>query len=280
MRESRSNEPTVVLGGTGKIGRRVVRLLRERGVPVRVASRSGERRFDWTDRTTWEPALRGARSVYLVYLPDLASPDAAPRLREVGELAVSQGAERLVFQSGGGWPEAVPAEEAVRKAGAAWTVLRPAWFAQNFSEDLFLEPLRRGEVRLSAGDGGEPFVDARDVAEMAVAALTEDVHAGRVYELSGPESLSFGDAVARIARASGRDIRYVSLTPERFESELVRTGVPAEFVALELGRFAAVRSGAYAEVSDGVRRVLGREPRSFAEYVRETAATGVWANAG
>ncbi|GGK62297.1 hypothetical protein GCM10010094_23670 [Streptomyces flaveus] len=139
-----------MLGGTGKIGRRVVRLLRERGVPVRVASRSGEQRFDWEDRSTWEPALRGARAVYLVYLPDLGSHDAAPRLREVSELAASQGAERLVFQSGGGWPEAAPAKEAVGMASAAWTILRPAWFSQNFSEDLFLEPLRHGEVRLPA----------------------------------------------------------------------------------------------------------------------------------
>ncbi|MET9971409.1 NmrA family transcriptional regulator, partial [Streptomyces sp. NPDC006356] len=205
-------------------------------MPVRAASRTSEARFDWEDRSTWESALRGgAKAVFVVYLADLGSQDAAPRPQELGELAAAQGVERLVFQSGGGWPEAAAADKAVGVADVVWTVLRPAWFSQNFSEDLFLGSLKRGEVRLPAGEGREPFVDARDVAEVAVAVLTEGGHAGQVYELAGPDPVSFREAAGQIARARPGH-RYVALTPERFESELLRVGVPPEFVALELGR--------------------------------------------
>ncbi|MHA7961217.1 NAD(P)H-binding protein [Streptomyces sp. L500] len=279
-----THQPIVILGGLGKVGRRLEPVLRDGGHPVRVASRSSEQRFDWHDSRTWAPALDGARAAYVVYLQNLFSPQAAERLRSLGELAVSLGVERLVLQSARGWPEAAPAEEALRSSGAAWTILRPAWFSQNFSEALLLYPLLAGEVRLPTGDGREAFVDAQDVAEVAAAVLTRDGHIGRVLELTGPRLMTFGDAVAEIAGHTGRDFRFTAQDPEAFAAELLAAGVPElyaymdteEFTRMESGLFAHVRSGANGYLTDAVERVLGRAPRDFADYVKETAATGVW----
>ena len=131
-------------------------------------------------------------------------------------------------------------------------------------------------MRLPAGDGKEAFVDAEDIAEVAVAALTEDGHAGWHYEISGPRLMTFGDAVEEIARATGRDIRYVPLTPEEYAEEQRAQGVPEEWVQLSIGLYEHVRSGGLASLGDGVQRALGRPPRDFSEYAKAAAAQGAW----
>ena len=193
-------KPTLVLGGTGKTGRRVVERLAARGLPVRIGSRSGEPPFDWDDRATWAPALQGVGSVYISYYPDIAVPGAVETVGSFAELAVASGVPRLVLLSGRGEREAELAEQAVHDSGADLTILRSTWFNQNFSESYFLDYLLEGEVALPAGDTGEPFVDADDIADVAVAALTDDRHIGQLYELTGPRLLSFAEAVAEIAR--------------------------------------------------------------------------------
>src|SRR5918993_3095155 len=203
---------TLVLGGTGKTGRRVAEWLAARSLPVRVGSRSGEPPFDWEDRTTWVPALRSVGSVYVTYYPDLAVPGSVEAVRSFAKLAVENGVRRLVLLSGRGEAEAERAELALRevvdaKAGAEWTILRSTWFMQNFSEDYMLEHVLSGEIRLPAGDVPTPFVDADDIADVAVAALTEEGHAGQLYELTGPRLLTFADALQDIGRATGRDVR-------------------------------------------------------------------------
>jgi uncharacterized protein YbjT (DUF2867 family) len=155
-------------------------------------------------------------------------------------------------------------------------VLRPRWFFQNFSEDFLRDPVLSGEVRLPAGDGKEAFVNAEDIAEVAVAALTEDGHTGWYYELSGPRLMTFGDAVGEIARVTGRDIRYVALSPEAYVEEKRAQGVPEEWVQLSVGLYDYVRSGGLAALSDGVQRALGRPPRDFSEYADTAARQGVW----
>ncbi|MFF1294761.1 MULTISPECIES: NmrA family transcriptional regulator [unclassified Streptomyces] len=276
-----SDEMILVTGATGKTGRRVARLLQERGVAVRAASRSGTPSFDWTDRTTWEPALRGVTGMYLV-VPDLGSPQAAEAVTGFARQASAAGTRRAVLLStpSDAWSSAqkhvVATERALDHAVLEWTVLRVRWFFQNFSEDFLLDPVLSGEVRLPAGDGVEAFIDAEDIAEVAVAALTESGHAGCHYELSGPRLMSFGEAVGEIARGTGRDLRYVALSPEAYADEQRAQGVPEEWVRLSTGLYEHVRSGGLASLGDGVQRALGRAPRDFSDYVKAAAREGAW----
>ena len=269
-------QPMLVLGGTGKTGRRVAERLAARGVPVRLGSRSGEPPFDWEDRATWVPALSGVGSVYLTYYPDLAVPGAVDAVQSMIELAVARGVQRLVLLSGRGEDEAKRAEEVVQASGVDWTIVRSSWFNQNFSENYLLDAVLSGKVVLPAGDVAEPFIDADDIADVAVAALTEDGHAGQLYEVTGPRLLTFSEAVAEIAAAIGREIRYVQVSPEQYAAALAEEGVPADFIWLVTYLFTTVLDGRNAQVKDGVQRALWREPRDFSDYARETAATGVW----
>ncbi|MFC4060882.1 NAD(P)H-binding protein [Planomonospora corallina] len=268
----------LVLGATGKTGRRVVPRLRTAGVAVRAASRSGEVRFDWFRPETWQAALEGASAVYLV------APDDPGPVPGFVKQAVAAGAGRFVVLSGRGIEHVdgdfgqgmAVAEQAVRDSGVEWTIIRPNNFSQNFDEDLWREPLRAGRLALPIGDVPEPFVDVEDVAEVAAALLTRDGHAGRVYELSGPRGLTFAEAAGVIARASGRAIEYVELTPEEYRDELLAAGYPEAAVRMLGALFAVHRPGHTAEVTDGVRRVLGREPAGFESYAVRAAAGGAW----
>ena len=269
-------KPILVLGGTGKTGRRVVERLTARGLPARVGSRSGEPPFDWEDESTWAPALEGVSAVYLTYYPDLAVPGAVESTRSFAELAQKSGVARLALLSGRGEPEAERAERAVRETGAELTVLRSTWFMQNFSEDYMLDHVRGGEIRLPAGDVPTPFLDVDDIADVAVAALTDDRHIGQLYELTGQRSLTFAEAAAEIGEATGRELRYTPVSLEQHEAELAQHGVAPEVIELLTYLFAEVVDGRNANTTDGVRRALGREARDFADYARATAATGVW----
>ena len=271
-----TKQTTLVLGGTGKTGRRVARRLATLGHPVRVGSRSGQPPFDWQDRATWAAALHGVGAAYLSYYPDLAAPGAAETAGGFARLAVSSGVSRLVLLSGRGEPEAELAEQAVRESGAELTIVRAAWFNQNFSEDFLLGSVLADEVALPAGEVPEPFVDADDIADVAVAALTQDGHAGQLYELTGPRLLTFAEAVGEIAAAAGRPIRYLPVPAGDYAAAAVRQGVPAETVELLSYLFREVLDGRNARLADGVQRALGRQPRDFASYARHTAASGVW----
>ncbi|SFO36590.1 Uncharacterized conserved protein YbjT, contains NAD(P)-binding and DUF2867 domains [Saccharopolyspora antimicrobica] len=258
----------------------MVARLRAAGEQVRAASRSADVRFDWADRSSWLAALSGATAVYLV-VPEEVEP-VAPFV----ELAVEAGVERFVVLSGRGADtygdsafgrSMIAAERAVRDSGADWTIMRPNNFNQNFDEDLFHAPVVAGRLALPIGDVPEPFVDAADVADVAAALLTEDGHAGQVYELSGPRALTFATAVESIATASGREVRFVELTSPEYLAELVAGGVPGEAAHALTAMFDLLRRGTLAEPTDGVQRVLGRAPRDFDSYVAAAAAAGAWA---
>jgi uncharacterized protein YbjT (DUF2867 family) len=267
---------TLVTGGTGKTGRRLVRRLTAAGVPVRIGSRSGGLPFDWTDRSTWAPVLRDVTAAYISYYPDLATPGAAAAVGELAVLAASLGVRRLVMLSGRGEPEAEAAERAVQAAGADWTIVRASWFSQNFSENYLLDPVLDGEVILPAGPVPEPFVDADDIADVAAEALTGAGHAGQVYEVTGPRLLTFADAVQVIAAATGRQIGFTSVPVAGYVAALEAEGVPADITSLIGYLFSTVLDGRNAHLTDGVQRAVGRAPRDFADYARETAATGIW----
>ncbi|MFE7135314.1 NAD(P)H-binding protein [Streptomyces sp. NPDC057638] len=279
-----TEKPILVIGGTGKTGSRVVRRLESRGVPVRVASRRSELRFDWRDESTWGPALEGASGVYIVQY------DAQPsKTRTLAARAAEAGVERLVLLSARGveipdyYGESnavsegfLTSEAAVRESGLAWTVLRPGWFAQNFDEGFFNDGILAGELRLPAGDGAASWIDVDDIAAVAVAALTEDGHAGRIYELSGPSAVPLDEALGLINKATGRSARYVPLTLDEFVAENVANGATATEAKLWAAALLPVSSGQERKVSEGVRQALGRDAADFASFVESAAAAGAW----
>jgi uncharacterized protein YbjT (DUF2867 family) len=268
--------PTLVIAATGKTGRRVADRLEALGRPVRRGSRSAAVPFDWDDRETWGPALEGVGAAYVVYTPDLAVPAAPAAIAAFTELAKELGVRRLVLLSGRGEEEAQRCERIVQDAGLEWTIVRASWFAQNFDEGEFRELVLSGEVALPAGDVQEPFIDTSDIADVVVAALTEDGHAGEVYEVTGPRLLTFADAVAEIAAATGREVAYTQIPGDAFRAGLAEAGMPREQIELLDYLFTTVLDGRNASVTDGVQRALGRPARDFRDYARTVAASGAW----
>ncbi|MCB7137645.1 NmrA family transcriptional regulator [Cellulosimicrobium marinum] len=269
--------PVLVLGATGKSGRRVADRLDGLDVPVRRASRSGAPGtvpFAWDDESTWRPALDGAQAVYVAYAPDLAVPGAPETVTRLAALAHDVGVRRLVLLSGRGEVEAQRAEAAVAAVFPGRVVVRCAFFAQNVSESFLLDAVLDGTIALPVGDVAEPFVDLEDVAEVAVAALTDDAHAGQVYELTGPRLLTFADLAAEITAASGHEVAFVPIALDEFTAGLTAAGLPGDTVDLLRYLFTEVLDGRGAHVSDGVHRALGREPRDVAEFARREA--GAW----
>lgn len=271
--------PILVIGSKGKTGRRVTQRLESMGLPVRHGSRSAQIPFDWHNKQTWAAAVSGVRAVYLTYYPDLTVPGAVEDVEAFSKLAVEHGVARIVLLSGRGEEEAQRCEQIVAASGTAWTVVRAGWFSQNFSEGAFFDLVLSGTVALPVGGVREAFVDCDDIADVAVAALTEDGHDGEIYEVTGPELLTFDQAVRDIAAAADIDVTFMEITPEQFEAGLIAQGVPADYVKLVSYLFNQVLDGRNEYTCDGVQRALGREPRSFADYAKEAASQGAWAKA-
>ncbi|MBU2670941.1 NmrA family NAD(P)-binding protein [Actinoplanes bogorensis] len=263
---------TLLIGGTGKTGRRVAERLTARGETVRIGSRKSETRFDWDDESTWRPAIEGERSAYITFYPDLGLPGAADRVGAFADLAAAHGVEHLVLLSGRGEPLAREAELRVENSGAAWTIVTCAWFAQNFSEDFLVDAVLGGDIRLPAGDVAEPFVDADDIAEVVAAALTDPRHRGQRYELTGPRALTFAEVAAELSKATGREIRYTPISFSEYEDVLRAAGLPVELADM----FRGILDGRNAEPADGVRRALGRPATTFPAYAAGAVDAGAW----
>ncbi len=266
----------LVLGGTGKTGRRVADRLKERGVNFRIGSRSADLPFDWNVRSTWDTALDGVTAAYITYAPDLAIPGATDTIRAFVEKAVASGVQRLVLLSGRGEEEAQACERIIQEAGVEWTVVRSSWFNQNFSEGEFLGMVLDGVITLPAADVPEPFVDANDIADVVVASLTEEGHTYEIYEVTGPRMLTFAELAKEISSAAGRDVQFVQIPREVFAAAIAESGAPKDLIWLLDYLFSTVLDGRNAYLTDGVQRVLGRPPREFSDYAREIAATDVW----
>ena len=271
--------PILVIGSTGKTGRRIVQLLSRAGHTVREGSRGSEIPFDWEKPGTWSPALRGVGAVYISFFPDLAVPGAPAAIEELTSLAVEAGVQRIVLLSGRGEVHAQRCEDIVRECGVDFTLVRTSWFSQNFSENFLLDAVLSGTVALPVSDVKEPFIDVDDIADVAVAALTEDGHRNRLYELTGPRLLTFADAIGAIAEAAGRPIGFQEITKDKYAEGLARADLSDEFASLVMYLFTTVLDGRNARLANGVQEALGREPRDFATYARETAAAGVWEGA-
>jgi uncharacterized protein YbjT (DUF2867 family) len=272
--------PTLVLGASGKTGRRVLARLRLRGTPVRAASRSSATRFDWSDPTGWDSALQGISTLYLIPPRDPGMAQAFVSRAEAG------GVQHLVLLSGRGadtWGESTfgldmrAAEDAVRASCLPWSILRASNFAQNFDEDVFHAPLLAGELALPAGAVPEPFIDAEDVADAVAAVLSDPArHTGQTYELTGPRALTFAEAVELISRAAGRPITYRRVSPEQYAADLTAQGADpadAEHVAQ---MFVLMERGLLAAPTGDLVTLLGQAPRTFEDYVVRAAAAGAW----
>ena len=270
--------PILVIGSTGKTGSRIVRSLTEKGFPVREGSRNSAIPFDWEKTETWAPALSGVKAAYVSYFPDLAFPGAAEKIEALAEVAKSAGVRKLVLLSGRGEAHAQKCEQIIRNCGLDFTLVRAAWFAQNFSEGYLQAPVLDGVVALPAGDIKEPIADVDDIADVAVAALTDDRHNGELYEITGPRLLSFAEAAAEISAAAGIPVRYMPITLDEFHAGMLEIGGPLiADVFTEICR--ETLDGHNAYLTDGVQRALGRAPRDFADFCRHAAASGAWKKA-
>jgi uncharacterized protein YbjT (DUF2867 family) len=265
-----------VLGGTGKTGRRIAAGLKAKRIPIRIGSRSASPSFDWNNETGWNACLHDVEAVYINYAPDLAIPGAKDAVQAFVDQAKRHGVKRLVMLSGRGESEAQACERIVQESGVEWTIVRASWFYQNFSEGAFVDMVKAGQIMLPAGDTQEPFVDVDDIAEVAVAALTEPGHAEKIYEVTGPRLMTFAEIASELSKASGREIAYVQIPHEAFISGLADSGAPKEVIWLLDYLFSTVLDGRNAYLTDGIERALGRSPKDFSDYAREVAATSVW----
>ncbi|MDM8084490.1 NmrA family NAD(P)-binding protein [Cellulomonas cellasea] len=265
-----------VIGATGTTGRRIVERLTALGHDVRPLSRRTTPRFDWDEPSAWPDALAGVRGLYVSYYPDLVAPQAPAAIEALTAVAREAGVERIVLLAGRGEAGAQRCEDIVRASGIDHTVVRASWFAQNFTEGQLHESVLGGVLALPAGDVVEPFVDADDIADVAVAALTEPRHGGRVYELTGPRLLSFDTAAQEISAVTGAPLAYVPIDAETFRQALTEQ-VGAAHADLLTGLCVEVFDGRNESLGRGVQEALGREPRDFADVCRAAAAAGAWA---
>ena len=266
----------LVIGATGKTGRRVAEKLRQKGLSVRAVSRSTEIPFDWNSQSTWAAALDGIDSAYVTYQPDIALPGAVDVIRAFLAAAKAAGVKHVVLLSGRGEEEAEAAERVLQASGLDWTVLRASWFMQNFSENYMRDELLSGSLTLPVGPTKEPFIDADDIADVAVAALTEAGHRNRLYELTGPELFSFNEAVSEIAGATGRTLSFHPVSFADYEAALREQALPEDVITLLRYLFTELFDGRNANVAHGVEEALGRKPRRFADFARKAAVEGIW----
>jgi uncharacterized protein YbjT (DUF2867 family) len=271
--------PVLIIGKNGKTGSRVNQRLRALGYATCPVSRSTTPSFDWENPATWPSVINGTRSAYVTYQPDLAVPNAEASIKEFVKVAAENGLEHIVLLSGRGEKGAQRAEEVLITSGLSWNIIRCSWFSQNFSESFMLEGIIDGELVLPESDTVEPFVDADDIADVAVAALTEPGHRNRLYELTGPRALTFAQCIKEISNALGRPVKYTAVPIDDCISALGEQGAPTELQWLIRELFTVVFDGRNSKVMPGVEEALSRPPTDFNTYVQKTIETGVW-NAG
>ncbi|MEV6579475.1 NAD(P)H-binding protein [Streptomyces sp. NPDC051582] len=274
---------TLVIGATGTTGSRTAAQLIAAGRRVRAAGRSAAPlpgaepvRFDWYDPATHDEALAGADRVYLV--PPVGDPDPAAVMLPFLERARAAGLRRAVLLGSSAIPAGGPAVGVVHQALPGlfeeWAVLRPSWFMQNFTgTHAHADSVRaEGVLRTAAGTGRVGFVDAEDIAAVAVRALTDDRAPNADLVLTGPETLSHDDVAAILTEVTGRPVVHHHLTYESMRDALA-AAVPPEFAAMLAGMDRAIAEGAEDRTTDTVRRLTGRPPLGFrAAAEREQAA--------
>jgi uncharacterized protein YbjT (DUF2867 family) len=267
----------LVIGGTGKTGRRVVEGLEKLNHNVRIGSRSATLAFDWDNPSTYAPALKGMDRAYIVYYPDLAVPGAKRAITNLTEAALKEGLEKVVLLSGKGETEAEACEQIVANSGLNYTLVRASWFNQNFSEGAFLDFVLAGQLALPMPEAEIPFVDVDDIAEVVTKVLVDDSFNGQTITVTGPRKMTFKEVVASMAKGIGRDIQYAPISIEEFKAGMKAAGLPDDYVWLFGYLFQEVLGNPdNQEVSQDVEKVLGRKATDFNTFVERTAATGIW----
>jgi len=266
----------LVIGGTGKTGRKVVERLNKRGIKVRIGSRNAKPSFDWDKPEEWRHALQGIDKVYITFQPDLAVPGAKEAITELTKQAKACGIKKLVILSGRGEHEAELCEQIVMQSGMDWSVVRADWFNQNFSESFFLDPILAGHVAVPRAETKIPFTDTDDIADVVVEALLDDQYTGKVLELTGPELWSMEEVIKGITQVTEREIGFHSISLEAYTKMLRDQQVPDAYIWLINYLFANVLDGRNSSTTNTIEEVLGRPAKRFSDYLRETAATGVW----
>ncbi len=267
----------LVIGGTGKTGRRVITQLQNKGIEPRVGSRQGTPNFDWNNKDTWVKTLQGIEKMYVTYYPDLAVPGAKEAIQSLTYLAKELGVKKMVLLSGKGETEAEACEKIVMDSGMNYTIVRASWFNQNWSESFFLEPILSGEVALPMSNVLIPFVDANDIAEVAATVLLDDRFNGEIIEVTGPELITFKDIVNIISKTSKRNLNFYDITLEQYIDGMKKMQVPNDVVWLIEYLFSHVLTNPKNQlVAHDIERVLGRKAKTFLEYAQETAKTSIW----
>ena len=270
-------ENILVIGGTGKTGRRVVEKLNQQNQNVRIGTRSSSPAFDWNDSSTYVHALKGMDKAYIVYHPDLAIPGAKEAIRLLAKVAKNEGVKKVVLLSGKGEREAELCEQIVMHSGMEYTIVRASWFMQNFSESFFLDPILSGHVELPKSEAKVPYVHTDDIASVVVEALLHDAHNGQIYQLTGPGTLTFPEVIDAIAKVSGREIRYTPCSLKQYIESLEGLSVSDDYIWLLDYLFSNVLDAPGNNVvTEDVEKVLGRKPIDFNAYAEETVKTGVW----
>ena len=273
------NNKILVLGGTGKTGRRVIDRLEKLSIPVRIGSRGIAPFFDWYNEETWEATLVGIEKVYITFQPDLSVPHAAKMIQSFVHKAKSSGVQKLVLLSGrGGEKEAEQSENSVMESGLDWTIVRASWFMQNFSENFLLDSVLAGELVLPKVNVEEPFIDADDIADVVVEALMDETHSQKIYSLTGPALISFQKATSLIVDAINKEIQFSEISMKDYTNMLKSYELSEEFISLIQYLFLETLDGRNEFITHDVEAVLKRKPTSFKDYVIKTAATGVWSN--
>jgi uncharacterized protein YbjT (DUF2867 family) len=266
----------LVLGGTGKTGKRVVERLEQQNIPVRIGSRNARPSFDWSDPSNWPAVLEGIQKVYITYHPDLAVPGSTDAINILVKAAEKAKVQKLVLLSGRGEKEAQACEKIVVGSGMDWIIVRANWFMQNFSEGFFVDSIRAGELVIPDVSARDPFVDANDIADVVIAALTDDNHSKQIYDLTGPEIISFEKAVSIISFAIKRPISFRKVTMKEYVNMLREYQLPEDYVWLVQYLFTEVMDGINESITSDVEKVLGRKPTSFEQFAAKTSKTGIW----
>lgn len=263
----KSSKAILVIGANGKTGSRVMNQLSEQGYQVKGASRNGEVKFDWDDATTWAAALKGIDAVYVTYFPDLAIPKAPGDIAKFCELAEQSGTQHITLLSGRGEPAAQVCEDIVKQSKLSWTIVRASWFNQNFSEGLFRDFIMSGKMALPVSVTTEPFVDVDDIADVVVASLTDSRHAGELYEVTGPELLSFAELANKFSMLTNHTVHFEQISVKEFQNSMRAEQVSEPEIEMLTYLFSEVLDGRNEFIADGVYRALGRQPRNFNQFI-------------
>ena len=265
-----------MIGSTGKTGTRIYELLKQKGADVVPASRNSQIPFDWYRAETWPKALDGISSAYITFQPDLAVPASLPIITDFVQVAIKAGVKKLVLLSGRGEKEAVACEKIIAGSGLDWTILRASFFMQNFSEGFWVDGILSNEFVIPAIKAKEPFVDTDDIAAVAVETLTTDNHLGKIYELTGPELLSFGEVINKISTALNVNIDLIELSIDEYKNILKSYDVPDDVIWLISYLFIEVLDGRNESVTNHIELVLNRAATSFDVYISKTLQLGRW----